>query len=301
MPRQQIGFIGVGAMGKAMALRLLAAEYEVIFTTRRTKTAQELEAAGAKPVPTPLIVAAQSNVLMTCLPADSELFQIYLGPEGALEYLHRGATVIDFSTTSPMMIQRIASEASSRQIRVVDAPVSGGVLGAENGTLTIMVGSAPELFEETRTILGVLGSQLFHVGDIGMGKVFKIINNLLAGTTMVLIGEALALAANAGADLSMLYQVISTSSGGSAMWNHSVPKLLDSAERPVGFRLDLMRKDLGLASALAQDLDTPVALTSLASQVFTAACAQSMGQQDAVDVAKLITGVAKVDLTNDGP
>ncbi len=296
MPKEKIGFIGVGSIGKAMVRRLLAAHYEVIITSRRPEMVMELESAGAKPVPTPLIVADESDILMTCLPSDTELFEIYLGPEGALEHLHRGATVIDFSTTSPMIIQRIAAEASSRQIQVIDAPVSGGVYGAERGTLTIMVGTTPGIFEQNRAILAVLGTKIYPVGDVGMGKVFKIINNLLAGATMVLIGEALAIAANAGADLSLLYEVIGSSSGTSAMWMDSVPKLLSSTESPVGFRLDLMRKDMGLATALGRDLETPVPVTALADQLFTAACARGMGEQNAFDVAKLVTALAGVSL-----
>jgi 3-hydroxyisobutyrate dehydrogenase-like beta-hydroxyacid dehydrogenase len=286
-------------MGKAMVRRLLTAHYDVIVTSRRPETSAELEAAGAKTVPTPLIVADESDILMTCLPADTELFEIYLGPEGALEHLHQGATVIDFSTTSPMIIQRIAAEAASRQIQVLDAPVSGGVYGAERGTLTIMVGASPEVFEQNRSILSVLGTKIYPVGDVGMGKVFKIINNLLAGTTMALIGEALAVAANAGADLSLLYEVVGSGSGTSAMWMDSVPKLLSSTEHPVGFRLDLMRKDLGLATALGRDLDTPMPLTALADQLFTVACARGVGEQNAFDVAGLVTRLASIRLPGD--
>lgn len=296
MPKEKIGFIGVGSMGKAMVKRLLAAHYDVTFSSRNSEKMAELEAAGAKPVPTPLLVADTSDILMTCLPSDTELFEIYLGPEGALEHLHRGATVIDFSTTSPMMMQRIATEASARQIQVIDAPVSGGVYGAEQGTLTIMAGAEPEVLELNRTILSVIGTRIFHVGDVGMGKVFKIINNMLAGSTMVLLGEALALAANAGADLSLLNEVISTSSGASAMWMDCVPKLLNSTRSPVGFQLCLMQKDMGLAAALGRDLETPLPVTALADQFFTAACARGMGEQDAFAVAKLVAALAGVSL-----
>lgn len=301
MPKERIGFIGVGSIGKAMVRRLLAAHYDVTFTSRRPKTVAELEAAGAKPVPTPLIVADESDILMTCLPSDTELFEIFLGPEGALEHLHRGATVIDFSTTSPMIVQRIAAEASLRQIQVIDAPVSGGVYGAEHGTLTIMAGATPAVFEQHQAVLAVLGTKIYAVGDVGMGKVFKIINNLLVGTTMVLIGEALALAANAGADLSLLHEVVGLSSGTSAMWMDSVPKLLSAIESPVGFRLDLMRKDMGLATALGRDLGTPVPVTALADQCFAMACARGMGEQNAYDVAKLVTELARVSPAGNQP
>lgn len=303
MANKRIGFIGVGAMGLPMALRLCQAGYDVVFTSRREEAVERLTAAGATAVPTPLLVASQSDVLMSCLPADDDLFQVFLGPDGVIEHLQPGGTIIDFSTTSPMMIQRIAAEAVRRQIRVVDAPVSGGVYGAERGTLTLMVGADSAILEEVRPLLEVLGSQIYHVGDVGLGKVFKIINNLLTGTTLVLVGEALSLAANAGADLSLLYEVVKASSGNSAAWSDAVPTLLRAAaegDQPApspGFRLELMRKDLKLAEALGADLGTPLALTTLALQFYTAACSRGMAKEDAKQVGRLVARLANADLT----
>lgn len=300
MPSERIGFIGVGAMGLPMALRLRAAGYEVVFTSRRADAVDRLTAAGATAVPTPLLVASQSDVVMSCLPADDALFQVYLGPGGVIEQMRPGGTIIDFSTASPMMIQRIAAEAAQRQIRVVDAPVSGGVYGAEQGTLTLMVGCADEVLDEVRPLLSVLGSQIYHVGDVGLGKVFKIVNNLLTGTTLVLVGEALSLASHAGADLSLLYEVIRASSGNSAAWSDAVPKLLQAAEdreQAPDFRLELMRKDLKLAEAMGADLGTPLALTTLALQFYTAACSRGMGKENAQQVGRLVARLANADLT----
>jgi 3-hydroxyisobutyrate dehydrogenase-like beta-hydroxyacid dehydrogenase len=288
LTRQRIGFVGVGAMGMPMAKRLLEAGYDVVFTSRRDEAVEMLEQAGGRAVPTPLIVAEECDTFLTCLPADAELSEVYLGPEGVVEYLKPGSTIIDFSTTSPMMIKRVAAEAVERGIRVVDAPVSGGVWGAERGTLTIMAGGDEQVLDEVRPILSALSQSIFHVGDVGMGKVFKLVNNALTGTMMVLVGETLAVAANAGADLEMLHQVVTSSSGSSVVWSDSVPKLLHGDDSAPGFRLELMRKDIRLAASLGEDLGTPMPLTSLALQFFTAACARGMGKQGASDVANIV-------------
>jgi 3-hydroxyisobutyrate dehydrogenase-like beta-hydroxyacid dehydrogenase len=284
-------------MGLPMARRLLAAGHQVIFSSRRQHATDVLEAAGGRAVPTPLIVADECDLCLTCLPADDQLNEVYLGPEGVLEHLKPGTMIIDFSTTSPMIIQRIAAEASERQIRVVDAPVSGGIYGAERGILTIMVGCTPEALEEARPVLATLGDQIFHVGDVGMGKVFKIINNMLSGTMLVMVGEALSLAANAGADLELVNQVIASSSGSSRIWTDAAPKLIRSGSGPAGFRLELMRKDVRLAASLGEDLGTPTPLTSLALQFYTAACARGMGKGDATDIARLVSRFAGARLT----
>lgn len=296
MASERIGFVGVGAMGLPMARRLVEAGYEVVFTSRRPEAVDQLTQAGAVAVPTPLVVADQSDVVLTCLPADTELFQVYLGPGGIIERLREGGTIIDLSTASPMIMQRIAAEAAGREIRVVDAPVSGGVWGAERGTLTIMAGCDPETFDAMRPLLEVLGSNIYHVGGVGLGKVFKIVNNLLTGTTMVLVGEALSLAANAGADLSLLSEVVKQSSGNSAVWADVVPKLLTTDDEPPSFRLELMRKDMGLAAALSEDLDTPVPLTTLALQFYTAACARGLGRHAPHEVARLAARLANAEL-----
>lgn len=297
MAGERIGFIGVGAMGMPMARRLVAQGHPVAFTSRRPDAIERLAADGATPLPTPLIVADQSDVVMSCLPADDELFQVFLGPEGVVEHLHPGATIVDFSTASPMIMQRIDAEARARQIRVVDAPVSGGVFGAEHGTLTIMAGCDAAVFDEVRPLLEVLGDKVYRVGDVGLGKVFKLVNNLLNGTALVLAGEALSLAAKAGADLALLGEVVAGSSGSSAAWTDAVPKLLRDADGPVGFKLELMRKDLGLAAALGADLGTPMALTTLALQFYTAACARGLGKQGPHEVARLVARLADADLT----
>lgn len=283
-------------MGLPMATRLVDAGYEVVFSSRRSGAIESLTARGATSLPTPLIVAEQSRILLSCLPSDRELAEVFLGPAGAVEHLEPGATIIDFSTASPMIIQQIAREANERDLRVLDAPVSGGVYGAEQGILTMMVGGDPEVLETVRPILDVMGEQIIHVGGVGMGKVFKTINQMLAGSTMVLVGEALSLAAQAGADLNLLYDVVSASSGGSRVWSDIVPKLIGQPDENPGFRLDLMRKDMTLAEMLGADLGTPLPLTVQALQFYTAAMAHGRGKQGAHEIAEMVARFAGADL-----
>lgn len=291
-----LGFIGLGNMGRPMVLRLLDAGYRVLVSDRRWEVAQALELHGAEAVPTPLLVADQVDVFLTCLPGDEELFEVYIGPEGALEHLKPGAMVIDLSTASPMMVQRIADEARARQIDVIDAPVGGGPAEARNGNLTIIVGADAAVFERALPILQTLGRDVFLVGDPGMGKVVKLVGNLIAGVSLILIGEALALAANAGADLTRVYEVIRSSSGGWKLWAEVVPELLGEA-RGVGFRLELMKRDMELAMRLGNDVGSPVPLAALAHQFYVAAMARGWGGLAAHEVARLVGRLANVQFS----
>ncbi|MCX2727795.1 NAD(P)-dependent oxidoreductase [Thermomicrobium sp. 4228-Ro] len=294
--RPTLGFIGLGNMGRPMVLRLLEAGYRVLVSDRRWEVAQALELHGAEAVPTPLLVADQVDVFLTCLPGDEELFEVYIGPEGALEHLRAGALVIDLSTASPMMVQRIADEARARQIDVIDAPVGGGPAEARNGNLTIIVGADAAVFERALPILQTLGRDVFLVGDPGMGKVVKLVGNLIAGVSLILIGEALALAANAGADLTRVYEVIRSSSGGWKLWTEVVPELLGES-RGAGFRLELMKRDMELAMRLGNDVGSPVPLAALAHQFYVAAMARGWGGLAAHEVARLVGRLANVQFT----
>lgn len=294
----RIGFVGVGSIGLPLARRLAGAGFPLTFSSGNPTAIDELERLGARAVPTPLVVAEECEVFMTALPSDRQLEEVYLGPESVLEHLRPGATVIDFSTATPMIIQRIDNEARQRGIRVIDAPISGGVSGAEHGTLTIMAAGEGDVIEELLPIFEVLGERVFIVGAVGMGKVFKIINNLLTGATYVLVGEALSLAACAGADLDLLHEVVGVSSGSSRAWSDAVPKLLnDQPNGQPGFRLELMRKDLQLATALGDDLSVPTPLTSLALQFYTGAVSRGLARQDASAVAQLVANLACATLS----
>lgn len=294
LPR--LGFIGVGAMGLPMARNLLRAGYSLTFCTRRDAAAERLGAVGGERLADASAVAAACDVLLTCLPADAEIVEALLGKAGALAALRPGATIIELSTASPEIVRALAEAAAPRDIAILDAPVSGGVGGAEAASLSIMVGGEAATLERHRPILAAIGRQIYHVGPGGMGKVFKLCNQYLNGATTVLVGEALTLGAKAGADLALLVEVLSASSGASRALTGAAPALLSATPPPVGFRLDLMRKDVGLALALGNAVGAPLATGAVAHQLYTAASASGLGGRNHTELGKLVAQLAGAEL-----
>ncbi len=292
--RPRLGFIGVGAMGLPMARNLLRAGYPLAFCTRRASAATALTGVGGARHDDPAAVAAASDVLLTCLPADAEVEAVLLGAGRALAALRAGGALIELSTASPRAMARVAEAAAGRDIGVLDAPISGGTGGAEAGTLSIMVGGDDATLTALRPVLETIGQHIYHVGPVGMGKTFKLCNQYLVGATMALVGEALALGVKAGADPRLLVEVIAASSGASNALRGAAPQLLAAVPPPAGFRLDLMRKDLGLALALGEQLASPLALGAVAHQLYTAASASGLGERGAGEVGKLVERLAGV-------
>lgn len=294
--RPRLGFIGVGAMGLPMARNLLRAGYPLAFCTGRAATVEALTAAGGTHLPDPAAVAVACDTLLTCLPADAEIDAAILAEGGALDALRQGGTIIELSTASPAITRRLGEVAARRGIAVLDAPVSGGTGGAEAATLAIMVGGAADDLAACRPILEVLGKNIYHVGPVGMGKVFKLCNQYLAAANTALVGEALTLGAGAGADLPLLVEVIAASSGASRALGGAAENLLAAEPLPVGFRLDLMRKDLGLALALGAETRAPLATGAVAYQLYGAASASGLGDRNFSELGKLLAQLAGVNL-----
>lgn len=299
-PRPRLGFIGVGAVGQPMARNLLNAGYSVAFCTSRVATVDALIAVGGVQVADPVAVAGACDVLLVCLPADAEIESVLLAESGALDALREGGTIIELSTASPAIVRRLGEQAAARGIAVLDAPISGGTSGAEAATLAIMVGGAAADLAACRPILETLGKQIYHVGPIGMGKIFKLCNQYLAAANTALVGEALTLGAAAGADLPLLAEVIAASSGASRALGGAAPNLLTNELTPVGFRLDLMRKDLGLALALGAETRAPLATGAVAYQLYNAASASGMGDRNFSELGKLLAQLAGVSLAQGG-
>jgi 3-hydroxyisobutyrate dehydrogenase-like beta-hydroxyacid dehydrogenase len=294
--QSRLGFIGVGAMGLPMGRNLLRAGYPLTFCTGRDAAAEVLVAAGGTRLADPAAVAGACDILLTCLPADAEIETAILGEGGALDALREGGTIIELSTASPAILRRLGERAASRGVAVLDAPVSGGTSGAEAATLAIMVGGAADDLDACRPILETLGKNIYHVGPVGMGKVFKLCNQYLAAANTALIGEALTLGAGAGADLHLLVEVIAASSGASRALGGAADNLLSAELQPVGFRLDLMRKDLGLALALGAETRAPLATGAIAYQLYGAASASGLGDRNFAEMGKMLAGLVGVEL-----
>ena len=296
-----IGFIGLGAMGSPMAERVVKARYPV-FTTfhRRREPADALAVLGARVLATAEEVARASDVVITILPADAELRETVFGPHGLAQGFSNGKVLIDMTTATAMSLLEVAEELRAVGCRVLDAPVSGGTPAAAQGTLTIMVGGDADLLEECRPLLATMGTRIVHVGPLGQGKVVKMVNQVLAATHLVAIGEAFALGVRCGADPATLYNVIKDSSGYSKMMDLRLQGFLLSGSFQPGFKLDLMKKDVNLALDSARAQSVPLLLTSAVAQLFTAASTAGKGSADFSAAAQWAADMAGVDLSRAG-
>ncbi|TBL79455.1 NAD(P)-dependent oxidoreductase [Paenibacillus thalictri] len=265
MELRRIGFIGLGAMGLPMARNLLKSGFELhIAAHHRREPVEELKRAGAIEHASVPEVAAQCDALITILPEDRQVRQVLLS-DGVLERLRPDGMLIEMTSGSPDMMKQVAGACRRRGMRVLDAPVSGGTAGAENGTLTVMAGGDETAFEAARPVLEAMAKQMYLVGEAGTGKAVKAINQMLAGVHMIAAAEAAALAEQLGIGKDTVKQVIANSSGASWMLLNKLDALADRSFHP-GFKLKLMRKDVQIAVSEGRDL--PLPLASLALQLY---------------------------------
>ncbi len=299
---KKIGFIGCGLMGKAMALNLVRAGYPVTVHDLKPEPVAELVAAGATAANSPREVAEKSEVVITMLTSSPHVEQVMFGPEGILEGLPAGGNIIDMSTIDPIVTRQIAAAAAEKGIKMLDAPVSGAPLKAADGTLSIMVGGQKEVFEECLEILQVMGEKIIHAGDIGMGEVVKLANNLVGAICGIAVSEGFLFGTRLGADPKTLFEVISASAGNCWFLQTRVPYPDVIPESPAnndfapGFTIDLMAKDLGLILSAADATKTPLPAGSLTQQLLLAAKASGLGQKDWSVVSKIVRRLAGEDV-----
>ena len=282
----KIGFIGLGTMGAPMAMNLLNAGYELYFYSRREPVVQQFREAGAIPVGNCAEVAEAADVIIAIVPADREVEQVLVSDTGVIAGGGPGKLVVDMSTISPITVHRVAARLETAGMSMLDAPVSGGHSGAKAGTLAIMAGGSEDDFTRVLPIFKVLGEEIFHLGPLGAGQTTKLVNQMLSGGIMTLIGEAMSVAKAIGLDLSQVVDVVSASSGNSTMLAARAKFLLADRFEP-GFKTGLMRKDMALGLALAQDHNTPAPVAAAALQKYTAAISRGDGILDFSAVARL--------------
>jgi len=290
----KVGFVGVGTMGKLMAINLLKAHHQVTAFDLNPAPVEELREYGAESASSAAEAAAAGEVVITMLPSSPHVEEAVLGSGGILEGMKPGTVLIDMSTIDPLVSKRVAEQVQARGFRMLDAPVSGGSVGARDATLTIMVGGPADLFEECKPVLEAMGKNVIHCGDNGMGEVVKVVNNLIAGVSMAVVAEAYNIGIQAGADPKVMYDVISKSSG--SCWAHDkvlpypgvVPSAPVNDDFAPGFMVDLMRKDLGLAMAAAQGLKAPALLASVAHELYGGASNLGYGRRDMSAVLKAV-------------
>jgi 3-hydroxyisobutyrate dehydrogenase len=282
----KVGFVGTGAMGRPLARNLVAKGFTVVAYDAEPSALGAAGDLGAVPVRSAAAAAEQSEIVITMLPSTTHVESAYLGVRGVLEGISRGRLCVDMSTVDPGTSRRVAGRLGEHGVRFIDAPVSGGVGGAEDGTLAIMVGGDPGDLEEARPVLAAMGKHIVHMGAIGAGEVAKLCNNLIAGVATVAVSEAFRIAEGFGVDPRLLTQVIANSSGRTWIMEHShpVPGIVagaaSSRDYAPGFTVDLMCKDLGLAVNAARELRVPVAVSSAAQQVLRMASSHGFGKKD---------------------
>jgi 3-hydroxyisobutyrate dehydrogenase len=281
-----IGFIGTGTMGQPMLANLLKKGFTVLAWDVVPAALAGAVKLGATSAASAADAARRSELIVTMLPSSSHVENAYLGVGGVLEGVPAGRLCVDMSTIDPGVSRRVAAALAQRQVRFLDAPVSGGVPGAVDGTLAIMVGGDARDLEEARPALSAMGANVIHVGGIGSGEAAKLCNNLIAGVAAVAVSEAFRIAEGFGVDPKVLTDVISKSSGNTWVMQHAhpvpglVPRAASSRDYAPGFMTDLMAKDLGLAVNAARELRVPVVVAAAAQQVLRLASSHGLGRKD---------------------
>lgn len=290
----KVAFIGVGRMGSRMAARLIEAGHEVRVFDPNQQAVQELVAKGAIAAGKPAEAAEGAERVLLSLPSPKTLRDAVTGATGVLQTIPRGAIIIDFSTVDPATTKDIAATCAKQAVEFLDAPVSGGVLGAANGKLVIMIGGKAEVIDQARPVLDVLATRIVHCGDTGAGQLTKLSHNLLTAINTVALGEVLAASVKAGANLSVLCDVFGAGLAGSKMLDY-LPKTLFTEERPANFAIDLMHKDITLC--LEEFSNLPMPLGQLVRQTYNAARAKGLGGKDSTSVNELYEELLGVRLS----
>lgn len=266
-------------MGKPMARNLLQAGYKLKVHNRSQASCEELAALGAARAQNPREAASGVDVVITMLPDSPDVESVVLGADGVVEGIGKGAVLIDMSSISPTVTQKIAAEISGRGARMLDAPVSGGEVGAINATLAIMVGGEEQTFEECLPILKTMGDNIVRVGDVGSGNYAKLANQIIVALNIAAISEAFVLARKAGLEPDVLYDAIRGGFAGSKLLDLKTPHIMEGDFKP-GFKLKLHRKDLKNGLEAAQALNVSLPLSGVMSQIFNALMESGAGESD---------------------
>lgn len=290
----KIAFIGLGNMGLPMAKNLIKANFEVIGFDINTKAMDELQLSGGQTANTIAKVVAQVDVVITMLPASQHVENSYLATEGILNSVQPNTLLIDCSTIAPESAKKVADQANQRGFQMLDAPVSGGTAGAINGTLTFMVGGSKEILNQCMSLFQKMGKNIYHAGPNGCGQTVKVCNNMLLGILMLGTSEALKLGIANGMDPKILSEIMSKSSGRN--WALEVynpcPNVMDntpaSNQYQGGFGVDLMLKDLGLATENAMSVGASIPLGELARNMFNLHSKSGNGKLDFSSIFNLL-------------
>jgi 3-hydroxyisobutyrate dehydrogenase len=287
----KIAFIGLGAMGFPMA-RHLAKEHEVLVWNRTAEKAERHAREHGTRVASDLADCATAPVIITMLPTSTEVDEVV---DKVIEHLQPGTLWIDATSGDPNVSRATAKRLAQKQVAFVDAPVTGAVVGAENATLTIMIGGSAEDFERAREILRINGKTIIHVGDVGAGHAIKVLTNSIMGATVWITSECLLLAKELGIDIKTALAVTNAGSGRSNASENLLPMRLADGKWPLVFKLAHHDKDIRIASSLSHQLHASTPMLALTQQLFSASLHQLPENADYIEVAKI---VAQMNGTN---
>lgn len=283
----RIGFIGVGNMGHPMAANLIKAGHQLTVTDLRKEAAADLLEAGATWADTPKAAATGAELTMMSLPMPKDVEGVVLGAGGVLEGSAPGSTIIDLSTNSPIVVRDLAAKVAEKGVKFLDAPVSGGVRGARDATLAVMVGGDADDFAACKPVLDAIGKNVFHAGPVGNGNVAKLINNQLAFISMMGLTEALVCGAKAGIDPVLLRDIVRAGSGGSFVWDGGARAILKDRLAP-SFSLNLAGKDIGLAQDLANEIGVPMPMGKAAHDLIIGYRDNGFAEEDVLATVKAV-------------
>ncbi|WP_279022582.1 2-hydroxy-3-oxopropionate reductase [Gibbsiella quercinecans] len=280
-----IGFIGLGIMGKPMSKNLLKANYSLIVSDLNQTSVNELVALGAMGATSIKALAAQCDVIITMLPNSPQVKQVVLGEEGVIAGAKPGSVVIDMSSIAPLASQEIAAELAKKNISMLDAPVSGGEPKAIDGSLSVMVGGDIALFEKYYDLLSAMASSVVHTGDVGAGNITKLSNQIIVALNIAAMSEAFILATKADVDPQVVYNAIRGGLAGSTVLDAKAPMVLARNFKP-GFRLNLHIKDLQNALDTSHSIGAHLPLTSMVMEIMQALRTHDMGELDHSAIAR---------------
>ena len=289
---KKIGFIGLGKMGLPMAQNMCKAGFEVYIHSSNQDSQNTMLEAGAKSIDSYADMAEQCDAVITIVPADRQIKELYLSEDGLIAKAHDGAVFIDMTSAMGSTKQLVEDEVkkSGKNIKFVDAPVSGGVAGAAAGTLTIMTGCEKDTFENVKEILAAMGKNIIYTGEVGSASNVKMLNQMLNAGNTAIAAEVLCMSRKLGVDDDVLKNVVSQSSGQSFVFDKNVPKFMMSGDHTPGFRLNLMKKDVGLFMDAANEQHAFTPVTSLVNQLFSACANQGYGDMNYTSIHKWLEG-----------
>ena len=290
-----IGFIGIGFMGKPMSTNLLRAGYSLVVHDVNRGPVRELVKAGAKEAFSPKEVAQAADIVFTSLPDDQVVEEVFLGKNGIIEGVASGSILIEMSTISPTTVRRVAEKLAQKGVEMLDAPLSGGVVGAEKATLSIMVGGKAEIFERVLPLLQKLGKNITHIGDHGTGQIAKAANQIIVALSIDAVAEALIFAKKAGADPAKVRKALLGGFAQSRVLEEHGQRMLDRNFEPGG-KMRFHQKDIGIVLSIAKEMGIYLPGTSMMADLWNAMTAQGMIDWDHSALVKVLEQMSNVEV-----